>query len=82
MSARKKSFGKEENYIRLNNILSADKLPMDGECQSVALKDVERVLNEYFEAEDLTMEISESGRYFAVEIKFTATGIKTFNLLK
>jgi len=82
MSSRKKLYGNEENYIRLNNILSADKLPMDGECRSVALKDVEKVLNEYFETENLTMEIFESGRYFSVEIKFIATGIKTFNLLK
>lgn len=82
MSARRKFSEKEENYVRLNNILSADKLPMDGECQSVALKDIERVLNEYFETENLAMEISESGRYFSVEIKFTAIRIKTFNLLK
>lgn len=82
MSTRKKSLGSRENYIRMNNILSADKLPMDGECQTVALKDIERVLNEYFETENLTMDITESGRYFSVEIKFTAIRIKTFNLLK
>lgn len=79
---RKKPPVKEENYVRLNNILSADKLPMDGECQSVALKDIERVLSEYFDTENLTMNIAESGRYFSVEIKFTALRIKTFNLLK
>jgi len=82
MSTRKKSLVGRENYIRMNNILSADKLPMDGECQNVALKDIERVLNEYFETENLTMDITESGRYFSVEIKFTAIRIKTFNLLK
>lgn len=72
----------EENFRRVNNILSADKLPMTPDCRQVALEDIGKVLNEYFDTEGLTMDIREDGRSFRVTIEFSAIRVKTFNLLK
>lgn len=72
----------DENYVRINNILSADKLPMDPECRKVALQDIKNTLSEYFELENLRMEIKENGRGFSVSITFNALRVKSFNLLK
>ncbi len=72
----------EENYVRVNNILSADKLPMNEECRRIALKDIGGVLGEYFDVADLKMEIGEDGRAFRVSITFSALRIKSFNVLK
>jgi len=72
----------DENYERVNNILSLDKLPMDPECRKVALKDIKNTLSEYFDVENIHMEISEEGRGFSVKISFAASRVKSFNILK
>lgn len=87
MKNKKKLYSKklitpDENYNRVNNILSADKLPMNEECRKIALNDIKNVLDEYFDTENLTMNISEDGRNFKVKIDFSALRIKSFNVLK
>ena len=78
----KKTITPDENYARVNNILSADKLPMSPECQRVALQEIKRALGEYFDVEDLTMDVREDGRIFDVTIHFSAFRVKSFHILK
>ncbi len=78
----KKAVTPRENFSRVENVLSSDKLPISGDCKNVALKDIRTVLNEYFDVEDLNMDINGEDRAFKVSITFTALRVKTFNVLK
>ena len=75
--------GKEEVFIRLNNVLQADKSVMSEACKSLVLQDFAEKFNEYFDLIGLPrLELSCKNGTYAVQISFEAERIKKFNVLK
>ena len=75
--------GKEEVFIRLNNVLQADKSVMSEACKSLVLQDFAEKFNEYFDLIGLPrLEIACKNGTYTVQIAFEAERIKKFNVLK
>ena len=75
--------GKEEVFIRLNNVLQADKSVMSEACKSLVLQDFAEKFNEYFDLIGLPrLELACKNGTYTVEITFEAERIKKFNVLK
>ena len=75
--------GKEEVFIRLNNVLQADKSVMSEACKSLVVQDFAEKFNEYFDLIGLPrLELTCKNGTYAVQIAFEAERIKKFNVLK
>ena len=72
-----------EEFLRLNNVLQADKSVMSDGCKALVLQDFAEKFNEYFDVIGLPrMEISCKNGTFTVNVAFQAEGIKKFNILR
>ena len=72
-----------EKYLRVNQILQADKSVMSDACKALVLQDFAEKFNEYFDLIGLprmTLEC-KNGEY-TVQIAFQAERIKKFNVLR
>ena len=74
---------KTEEYLRVEEMLQADKSVMSEGCKALVLQDFARLFDEYFELTGLPeMKISPSNTGYRVEIVFDAERIKKFNVLR
>ncbi len=74
---------KEREFIRVNNILQADKSVMSDACKALVLQDFAEKFNEYFDLIGLPrMELSCKNGVYSVRLSFEAERIKKFNVLK
>lgn len=74
---------KTEEFVRVENMLQADKSVMSDGCKALVLQDFARLLDDYFELVDLPeMKISSENGIYRVEIFFDAERIKKFNVLR
>ena len=72
-----------EDFIRINNVIQADKSVMSDACKALVLQDFAEKFNEYFDLIGLPrMEISYQNGEYTVEMVFKAERIKQFNVLK
>lgn len=75
--------GRKEEWIRLNNIIQADKSVMSEPCKVLVLQDFAEKFNEYFDLIGLPrMELSCRNGTYSVQLSFEAERIKKFNVLK
>ena len=73
----------ENEFIRINNVLQADKSVMSEGCKAVVLQDFADKFNEYFDLIGLPrMELSCKNGVYSVKIAFEAERIRKFNVLK
>ena len=74
---------KKKDFIRISNVLQADKSVMSEGCKALVLQDFAEKFNEYFDLTGLPRMVlsCQNGTYF-VELKFEAERIKKFNVLK
>ena len=71
-----------EEFLRLNNVLQADKSVMSDGCKALVLQDFAEKFNEYFDLIGLPrMDLSCQNGVYTVELKFQADRIKKFNVL-
>ena len=71
-----------EEFLRLNNVLQADKSVMSDGCKALVLQDFAEKFNEYFDLIGLPrMDLTCQNGVYTVEIKFQADRIKKFNVL-
>ena len=71
-----------EEFVRVNNVLQADKSVMSDACKALVLQDFAEKFNEYFDLTGLPrMELSCQNGIYTVELKFQADRIKKFNVL-
>lgn len=71
-----------EEFLRLNNVLQADKSVMSDACKALVLQDLAEKFNEYFDLMGLPrMDLTCQNGVYTVEIKFQADRIKKFNVL-
>ena len=71
-----------EEFLRVNNLLQADKSVMSDGCKALVLQDFAEKFNEYFDLIGLPrMELSCQNGIYTVELKFQADRIKKFNVL-
>ena len=70
-------------YMRIHNVIQADKSVMSDGCKALVLQDLAEKCNEYFDLTGLpSMEITcKNGAYF-IKMEFEAERIKKFNVLK
>ena len=72
-----------EEFLRLNNVLQADKSVMSDGCKALVLQDFAEKFNEYFDLMGLPrMELSCKNGIYTVLLSFEAERIKKFNVLK
>ena len=72
-----------EEFVRVNNILQADKSVMSDACKALVLQDFAEKFNEYFDLIGLPrMELTCKNGTYTVNIAFQAERIKKFNVLK
>ena len=72
-----------EEFLRINNVLQADKSVMTEACKSLVLQDFAEKFHEYFDLVGLPrMEIACKNGMYGVSIEFHAERIKKFNVLK
>lgn len=72
-----------EEFVRVNNVLQADKSVMSDACKALVLQDFAEKFNEYFDLIGLPrMELSCKNGTYTVNISFQAERIKKFNVLK
>ena len=73
----------ENEFIRINNVLQADKSVMSEGCKALVLQDFADKFNEYFDLIGLPrMELSCKNGVYSVKIAFEAERIRKFNVLK
>lgn len=73
----------ENEFIRINNVLQADKSVMSEGCKALVLQDFADKFNEYFDVIGLPrMELSCKNGVYSVKIAFEAERIRKFNVLK
>lgn len=73
----------QDDYVRINSLLQADKAVMSEACRALILQDFGNKFNEYFDLVGLPrMEISYKNGVYTVEMRFEAERIKKFNVLK
>ena len=71
-----------EEFLRINNVLQADKSVMSDACTALVLQDFAEKFNEYFDIIGLPrMDLTCKNGVYTVEIKFQADRIKKFNVL-
>ena len=71
-----------EEFLRINNVLQADKSVMSDGCKALVLQDFAEKFNEYFDLMGLPrMDLTCQNGVYTVEIKFQADRIKKFNVL-
>ena len=71
-----------EEFLRINNVLQADKSVMSDACKALVLQDFSEKFNEYFDLIGLVrMDLTCKNGVYTVEIKFQADRIKKFNVL-
>ena len=71
-----------EEFLRVNNLLQADKSVMSDGCKALVLQDFAEKFNEYFDLIGLPrMELICQNGVYTVELKFQADRIKKFNVL-
>jgi hypothetical protein len=74
--------GVREEFLRVNNVLQADKSVMSEGCKALVLQDFAEKFNEYFDLAGLPrMELTCQNGIYTVELKFQADRIKKFNVL-
>ena len=72
-----------EEFLRVNNVLQADKSVMSDACKALVLQDFAEKFNEYFDLIGLPrMELTCKNGIYTVEMSFRAERIKKFNVLK
>ena len=72
-----------DDFIRMNNLLQADKSVMSDGCKALVLQDFAEKFNEYFDLIGLPrMELSCKNGTYSVKLAFEAERIKKFNVLK
>ena len=72
-----------DKYLRVNQILQADKSVMSDACKALVLQDFAEKFNEYFDLIGLPrMEITCKNGTFTINVAFQAEGIKKFNILR
>ena len=73
----------EREFLRINNVLQADKSVMSDACKALVLQDFSDKFNEYFDLMGLPrMELSCKNGIYTVNLSFEAERIKKFNVLK
>ena len=71
-----------EEFLRVNNVLQADKSVMSDACKALVLQDFAEKFNEYFDLIGLPrMELTCKNGIYTVEMSFRAERIKKFNVL-
>lgn len=71
-----------EEFLRVNNVLQADKSVMSDACKALVLQDFAEKFNEYFDLIGLPrMELTCKNGIYTVEMSFKAERIKKFNVL-
>lgn len=74
---------KRENTIqRLNKILTEDREEMNEPTRAAALAEFSRVAREYFETENIDMNMKRGKNGTDVLVSFRATRVKNFSILK
>lgn len=72
-----------DEFIRMNNLLQADKSVMSEGCKALVLQDFAEKFNEYFDLTGLPrMELTCKNGTYSVTLFFEAERIKKFNVLK
>ena len=72
-----------DNFMRINNLLQADKSVMSEGCKALVLQDFAEKFNEYFDLIGLPrMELTCKNGTYSVTLAFQAERIKKFNVLK
>ena len=72
-----------EEFVRVNNLLRADKSVMSEACKALVLQDFADKFNEYFDLTGLPrMDIDCKNGTYTVTVTFQAERIKKFNVLK
>ena len=72
-----------EDFIRVNNVIQADKSVMSDACKALVLQDFAEKFNEYFDLMGLPrMELACKNGIYTVQVSFEAERIKKFNVLK
>lgn len=75
--------GISEEYMRINNVLQADKSVMSEACKALVLQDFAEKFNEYFDLMGLPrMDLTCKNGIYTVKLSFQAERIKKFNVLK
>ena len=71
-----------DDFIRMNNLLQADKSVMSDACKALVLQDFAEKFNEYFDLIGLPrMELTCKNGTYSVQLSFQAERIKKFNVL-
>lgn len=71
-----------EEFLRVNNLLQADKSVMSDACKALVLQDFAEKFNEYFDLIGLPrMELNCKNGTYTVQLVFQAERIKKFNVL-
>lgn len=74
---------KKKDFIRISNVLQADKSVMSEVCKALVLQDFAEKFNEYFDLMGLPrMELSCKNGIYTVQLSFEAERIKKFHVLK
>ena len=72
-----------DDFIRINNVIQADKSVMSDACKALVLRDFAEKFNEYFDLNGLPkMELTCKNGVYNVAVFFEAERIKKFNVLK
>ena len=71
-----------EEFLRINNVLQADKSVMSDGCKALVLQDFAEKFNEYFDLNGLPrMDLTCKNGTYTVQLTFQAERIKKFNVL-
>ena len=73
---------KKKDFIRISNVIQADKSVMSEGCKALVLQDFAEKFNEYFDLIGLPkMELACKNGVYTVQLCFEAERIKKFNVL-
>lgn len=73
----------QENRLRVDRMLDADKEALNEASKKEALKAFARVANEFFETDgNVDMALSQAKRGMEVTVSFHIVRVKNFNLVK
>ena len=71
-----------DDFMRVNNVIQADKSVMSDACKALVLQDFAEKFNEYFDLIGLPrMELTCKNGVYSVSLSFQAERIKKFNVL-
>ena len=72
-----------DKFVRINNVIQADKAVMSEGCKTLVLQDFAEKFSEYFDLIGLPrMEVSCKNGVYKALVTFEAERIKKFNVLK